>query len=375
MEPAALVNRLDSVLRTSLQRLTPDLPTLAALVYFSAAVFVCVMFATRSFRIIRPAFRLHDRSKGHRFTLFLAHTQKFSLEPYAVVRRALEIQGQEEEAREVYYAMRAREINEGEASLPMKVIKWIFFVAAGSGVRIWPLVCFLCMFFCFSWLAVFSNPDSVEHPSTFVTHANEHASESHEAATPAHPAREGPVAALAITTPPSPAGNAHPPPVPGEMRNPWSHRTGAAPGPSWQSIGSAKDTDQEAWPFQSKVPAKEYGEPVWTWRDGFWMAIKVHVPLIHLWAKEKWEPAAVQGWYYCPVRRETFDSHHTNLHMRPMWWGMEYETYAVIAQIVSYLTLPMLISALGGFYRSHESGAHGHSHGPTHSHAKGHSHT
>lgn len=30
---------------------------------------------------------------------------------------------------------------------------------------------------------------------------------------------------------------------------------------------------------------------------GFWMALKVHVPLLHLSAKEKWEPAAVTGCY------------------------------------------------------------------------------
>ena len=291
--------------------------------FYGLAALAGLAFLLRSFAIIRPGWEisvLHRATpKGRELATFLARSVQFSQEPYNKVRQMLEQQGEDDEARDVYYFMRGRELREGEMSAITRLFKWGFFVAAGSGVRVFTLCGFLMLYFCFTWLAVFSNPSSVEHPSTFVT---EHA---------------------------PPAENKHG--ENNEVVDHWKTRTGAAEGPAWEELDK----------FQQ-------GE--WTWRDGFWMAVKVHVPLIHLWAKEKWEPAAVEGWYFSPTappgHRGSFKSH-----MRKMWWGMEYETYAVIAQIISYLTIPMLITAIGGFYKS-DPASHGHHH--THSHGGEHGH-
>lgn len=111
------------------------------------------------------------------------------------------------------------------------------------------------------------------------------------------------------------------------------------------------------WPFKVDPTQKDRGAEQWNIGDGFWMTLKVHVPLLHLWAKSKWEPASAAGWYYSPFG------------MRPMWYGMEYETYAVIAQIVSYLLIPMLLTALvNAFLKGHESVEHEHKHGGGHGH-------
>lgn len=335
---------------------------LGELGFILICVAICYRFFRRSWEIVYPGRKATQfHWEGQQYADFLACTVRFSQGPYNEVIQVLESQGKDDEARRVYRYMRGRELKEADQNWATLTLKWIFYVAAGSGVSVAPLCWFLGLYFAFTWLAVFSNPDSVEHPSTFQTAAE---------------ARD--VTANPILVPVS----SHPP-----AGDAYDHRTGRAIGTPWQFLGKEED-----WPFETRESGHEietHGEDAaknkktseaqqshlkpWDWQDGFWMAVKVHVPLIHIWAKEKWEPAAVQGYYYCPTPKEGYkddDGHLIHPHMRPMWWGMEYETYAVIAQIVSYLTIPMLITAVGGFYKSQSQGSH-HSH---HAHHHGHAH-
>jgi hypothetical protein len=267
-------------------------------IFYVFAAWTCVIFFSRAFNLAKVRYSFADSSvrDGECAALFLALMKGFSQGPYRMMRRVLERNGDKDSALQLYYRMREREIACCKDGGGTMWFKWIFFVAAGSGVKIRPLCAFLTLYFTFSWLAVFSNPDSVEHPASFVARAS------------------------------------------GESSKDWECRLGNGGGEAWQ----AADANGQAWPLFSE--AHRSGGEVWNLQDGFWMAIKVHVPLLHLWAKEKWVPASSGGWYYSP------------LGMRKMWFGMEYETYAVIAQIISYLTIPMLITAVrNSFYRGPEA--------------------
>ena len=136
----------------------------------------------------------------------------------------------------------------------------------------------------------------------------------------------------------------------------WSVETDRGPGKTWQEVIKESQKENTAsWPYQYHQKDldenhREHVDP-WGLKEGFWMAVRVHVPLLHLFAKEKWTPSSRDG-YYQSLRG-----------LRKMPFGMEYETYAVLIQIISYLTIPMLIAAISGFYKRGEIGSHNASQG------------
>ena len=72
------------------------------------------------------------------------------------------------------------------------------------------------------------------------------------------------------------------------------------------------------------------GEPdSWRWTDGMWVALRVHVPLVEVFARNDWVPSE---------RR-----------IQPM--PIFYETYASYMRMFSVIALPLMLTAGTGLLK------------------------
>ena len=213
-------------------------------------------------------------------------------------------------------------VRPGQANERIGIWMWtwklIFFCLCGSGVKPGRLAGLIFLFMMFSWICVFSNPASVEHPATFsipsITEAKppiKVVSESEQGYQARMDAWNHSVEAVVQ-----------------QQQFAWSENNGRPPGRPWPTHENS-----------DPVPYRAEADDQWGIWDGFWVTLNVHVPLIHIWARDEWEPASSEGYFRLPGTKKAVPLH------------MQYETYAGIAQIVSYLTFPMLLAAIGGFYK------------------------
>lgn len=150
---------------------------------------------------------------------------------------------------------------------PVNLFAFARMALVADGVRPVRLLCVCLLAFLFSWLCIFSQADSVEHPATFVA------------------------------------------PMTSKGQFEWLDRMGKPKRKDW-GIGS-----------------------------GFWVALNLHIPLVQFIARNDWEPASSPGHF-------TFLGHRHRL-----WRGMQYDTYAGIMQVLSWLSVPLVISAATGLLK------------------------
>ncbi|MBK8040271.1 MAG: hypothetical protein IPK22_24530 [Verrucomicrobiaceae bacterium] len=246
------------------------------------------------------------------YEVLLHFTPDLNFATYSQVEYWLANQGKPEVADRIHHAMRERELLLDESQLPTLRWTWkaMYFLLAGSGTNPGRLLFLHCLLFVFSWLCVFSNPASVEHPATFVVERRsvEYPSEfDHSFASSLRRIlgfeQETPKAENALFE--------------------WSDHNGTPPGVPW--------SPQEKIDLKRESSAEEIADD-WTSSDAIWVALNVQIPLIHLWARDEWEPASSPGYMGFPGGDVVY--------MR-----MEYETFAGLVQLFGYLTIPMLIAA------------------------------
>lgn len=136
-----------------------------------------------------------------------------------------------------------------------RFVSRLLLLSVGDGVRPMPLLVMSLVLFSFSWLVIFKEPDSVEHPATYVVMRT-----SFDAAVP------------------KPAAEAH---------ATWR----ALPEPVFGQSGSAKELGN------------------WGVLDSFWVALDVHLPLVRLFGRDDWQPSdqnIVVFGQKVPIRADTW---------------------------------------------------------------------
>ncbi|MDB6137548.1 MAG: hypothetical protein JWO94_620, partial [Verrucomicrobiaceae bacterium] len=271
-------------------------------------------------RELRRAIRLRRvfPRRENVFVDLLQLMKPFDIATYICVENDLVNQGEPEKADELHYAMRRRELLLDRTKMPF--LRWLwkfaYFKAAGSGTRVQMLLFIHLLIFLFSWLAVFSNPGSVEHPSTFAI----------------------PVWEVTRATPPADKADS---PWNHDRRFVWADHNGSPEGYPWGETERTDYIGPDAAAKGKGAPAAQSSEG-WSQSDGFWVALNVQVPLIHLWARDQWQAASKPGYW------------GTWFHIWPLF-GLQYETFAGLIQLFSYLTLPMLIASLGRAFKRREA--------------------
>lgn len=282
-----------------------------AIVLTVAAVYAVIKWREkRSFlEICKPR-----SNRANPYVALLNRTPKLDISTYTTVEYWLANQGEPETADDVHYAMRQRELLLSPDELPYSrwIWKWVYFWLAGSGTKIQRLLVLHFIVFLFSWLCVFSNPGSVEHPATFVmpaTHINQ--------------SKGQPAAADEVR----------------EALYEWADHNGTPPGLPWAKEEQVRYSLLNA----KNETANEASEEHETWgqSDSVWVAINVQVPLLHIWARDEWEPASQPG--YCGSWFGVYSL-----------LGMQYDTFAGLVQLFSYLTIPMMIASGGRMLRRKE---------------------
>lgn len=253
-------------------------------------------------------FRSRERIKKNAYVLLLERT-RFEIPTYLCVEHWLANKGEAKAADEVHYAMRRRELEscrlKGDSpqnALPWheRIGKWCYMFFSGSGTRVMWLIQLHALLFVFSWLFVFSNPASVERPATFV-----------------------------VDGAPVGVGTEQ---LKGSYE--WRNHNGTPPGIPWAK--------EEVVELRDLLQARGLpGGEVWDQSDAFWVSLNVQIPILHIWARDEWEPAS---------RRCYFGNRVLAIPLL----GMQYETFAGIVQIFSYLTIPMIIACVGRSVRRRE---------------------
>jgi hypothetical protein len=244
------------------------------------------------------------------YPLLVAQTEQFDQSTYMALENWLDNNGQRELADEVHHGMRNWEINLDGGYVPLTswTWKWFYFVLAGSGTKVGRLFLIHGLIFLCSWL-VFSNPASVEHPPTYVL----------------------PVKAVNEFEAHKPDGKGH------KFQQStfpfWAEDNGHPQGVPWAQ-------PQQAVPSSTKDKKRK---DAWGWRDGFWVALNVQIPLIHLWARDEWEPSSDDAEIGLPGLTTSIPP------------GMEFETFACVVQLFSYLTIPMIIASISRRYKRRET--------------------
>lgn len=271
---------------------------------------------------LREWFRSRARSKpagrnGNTYVELLNLLPRFDLATYSNIECWLANQGDPSEADVVHYAMRRRELLLDWLHLPFERWLWksLYFVMAGSGTKVHRLLYTHLLVFLVSWLCIFSNPGSVEHPATFVIPSFKITEKS---------------ANMAESIGKEPGWH--------ESRvYAWADHNGSPNGVPWGPSEAEKTSQvrkiQDSIRKKNSEDSSEVDDSAWGPADGLWVALNVQIPLIHLWARDEWEPASQTGYWGCWFG---------------VWqlpWSMQYETLAGLIQAFSYLTIPMVIAA------------------------------
>ena len=71
------------------------------------------------------------------------------------------------------------------------------------------------------------------------------------------------------------------------------HPSGFAPKSEYEEVIKAKGQTPSKWAAKTRVFwTEEMGEPEsWRWTDGMWVALRVNVPLVELFARSDWVPS------------------------------------------------------------------------------------
>jgi len=106
------------------------------------------------------------------------------------------------------------------------------------------------------------------------------------------------------------------------------HPSGFAAKSEYEEVITAKGLTPSKWAAKTRVFwTEEMGEPEsWRWTDGMWVALRVHVPLVELFARSDWVPSQ---------RR-----------IQPI--PLFYETYASYMRLFSVIALPLMVTAATG---------------------------
>ncbi|MBV9671680.1 MAG: pentapeptide repeat-containing protein [Verrucomicrobia bacterium] len=106
------------------------------------------------------------------------------------------------------------------------------------------------------------------------------------------------------------------------------HPSAFAPKSEYLEDLISKHVNPSEWAEGSRVVwTEEMGKPRnWRWTDGFWVALRVHVPLVEIFAGTDWVPSERQ-------------IHGT---------ALRYETYASYMRIFSVIALPLMLTAATG---------------------------
>jgi hypothetical protein len=109
------------------------------------------------------------------------------------------------------------------------------------------------------------------------------------------------------------------------------HPSSFTPKSEYEEAIIAKSQSPSRWAAKTKVFwTLEMGEPdSWRWTDGMWVALRVHVPLVELFARNDWVPSE---------RR-----------IQPM--PIFYETYASYMRMFSVIALPLMLTAATGLLK------------------------
>ncbi len=168
--------------------------------------------------------------------------------------------------------------------------KLFLMVSVGYGVRSRKLLVLTVFLFVFSWLCVYSVPNSIEHPPTYVMDRRNNGKVKDSDA-------------LATAT----------------EYDDWTTKSRF----QWQTDGG-------------NPPTK--GDEAWGPQDSFWISLNVHIPLVHFFARDDWEPASRRG----PINLYYFGKHP---------FCFDYDTWASIMQIISYISIPLLLTSATGYLK------------------------
>ena len=111
----------------------------------------------------------------------------------------------------------------------------------------------------------------------------------------------------------------------------------------------------------------------WTKLDAAWLAMQVHVPIIHLFARDDIQPAERPLTVGCPYlkkpgpRRQVWPWRKLDAHARPLAppvlkaggpepkprLVIDYETYASLMQLLGYVFVPLIIASAAGWLKKH----------------------
>jgi hypothetical protein len=109
------------------------------------------------------------------------------------------------------------------------------------------------------------------------------------------------------------------------------HPSNFTPKSEYEEAIIARSQIPSKWAAKTKVIwTEEMGEPdSWRWTDGMWVALRVHVPLVEVFARSDWVPSE---------RR-----------IQPI--SIAYETYASYMRIFSVIALPLMLTAATGLLK------------------------
>jgi hypothetical protein len=316
---------------------------------------------------------------------FLDRTEPFSHSAYMEVEKALRDCGDDTMADDVFLARRKRETQNlallfprsdrdpekagtpaaagaaGDSNWGTDAHLWSFVawfwrevldLTMGYGVRVHRAV----FLFCALWLintAVFTNPESVERPLSFIQHSaaplppyddletnlriedrSGRAAAPFVAVRPAVWTQNGSeVSAAAIrirrrgNTSPAVGGSLQTKPakLPPDIDSPKTDPVVQPPGPTPGLKGRTNP-----WPADGGTAHGE--EPGWSQWDGFFVAMRIQFPFVELVAENDWEPS----------------SRHMDI-----FPGITYENYASACMIVNLILLPTIIAGLTGYIKRH----------------------
>src|SRR5271165_5821316 len=109
------------------------------------------------------------------------------------------------------------------------------------------------------------------------------------------------------------------------------HPSGFAPKSEYEEVIKAKGQTPSKWAAKTRVFwTEEMGEPEsWRWTDGMWVAMRVNVPLVEVFARSDWVPSE---------RR-----------IEPL--PLLFETYASYVRLFSVVALPLMLTAAAGLLK------------------------
>lgn len=222
----------------------------------------------------------------NRYVYLLRQMQEFDEEAFITTENWLRNRGQQAEADQVYLEMRRRE--RPQDRMPKRFIHWCLLNIVGFGVRasnavfVWAFIVGLTTY-------LLSDGRSVEHPQLFVA--------------PATP----PVSAAQLTRLPN-----------------------SSSATSEEGLSQLADDFRIGYGTDGGVPYN------WTWRDGFWVALRVNIPGLELFSRGEWEPSSREfGQIPIGIRKLEF----------------QYEDATTILRCLSYPLFAMILGTWTGLLK------------------------